>query len=162
MTAEDASALAQCLFPLVTGEDLDRAQTVAVAEEWLRAVADVSAGAYACPPAREGWHVFSEDGPRGASRVPSWHRFPADAWHTFETGGAVGRRGRTAGAAGSSANGAPFRNSGPGPVIDVSPLEVTYAEWTHGVVSQSSPFPGRHSRFLVCAVGVVGSKIGLF
>lgn len=145
VTGEDASVLAQCLFPLVTGEDMDRAQTAAVAEEWLKAVADIAAGASA-PPLREGWHVFAEDGPRGTSCVPTWHRFPADAWHTFETG-AAGPRGRTDWDGEKKEKVEYFRNSGPGPVCGVSPLEVTNAEWTHGVVSQISPFPGSSSKF---------------
>ena len=132
VTGEDAAALAQALLPLATG-DAETAGTLAVVEEWCRAVADAPAEGARRPP-REGWHVFAEDGPRGPARAPGWHR-PPDPWNGFESAGAPG-----------SARGAAGPRDGPSrgleSVLGVSPLGVTTAVWTRGVVAQSSPFPG--------------------
>ena len=102
---------------------------VEVASEWCRAVQD-AADAPRGAGHKPGWHVFADDGPRAARSSKEWYSY-----------------GTSPGLHRSDWDDDDLLPSGrdrdtPWPVRGVSPLEVTIAQWTRGIVSQSSPFPG--------------------
>ena len=125
----------QALLPLAIDGD-EASQITTVANEWCRAVQDAAdAPAGAAPAQREGWHVFTDDGPLVPRRDTGWYK--------FEEGKDLRQSSAASGTHlhGVTGTRAPALQHSIWPVRGVSPLEVTNAQWTEGVVSQSSPFP---------------------